>query len=181
MYESLVSRFCSRDPIGYEGSEWSLCEAFQSNPTNNVDPEGEDIIRIGDTNPNVTPENIRKCRAHCRATGKKYVQTIKQMTYCQPIIDVYTLYWVLCVCEDRPDNNNRCTFEYMWCVWGVNRAKDPDEKDKPWPKTMRECVECLRECRKSWTQSWGCRRPRRDKAPDFDEPTWPEPLPRVPF
>lgn len=33
--------FCSRDPIGYEGSEWNLYEYVSSNPLNLVDPFGE--------------------------------------------------------------------------------------------------------------------------------------------
>ncbi len=41
MYAALLGRFCSRDPIGYEGSERNLTEYVTSNPLLWNDPIGE--------------------------------------------------------------------------------------------------------------------------------------------
>ncbi|TWT84398.1 tRNA nuclease WapA precursor [Planctomycetes bacterium CA13] len=40
MYDSASGRFCSRDPIGYEGSKWNLYEYVESRPVSNTDPSG---------------------------------------------------------------------------------------------------------------------------------------------
>ena len=42
MYDSEGGRFCSRDPIGFEGSKWLLHEFLDGNPTNRLDPDGKD-------------------------------------------------------------------------------------------------------------------------------------------
>jgi len=46
MYDAVAGRFLTRDPIGYEGSEWSLYEYARSAPTVYVDPEGNRIDHI---------------------------------------------------------------------------------------------------------------------------------------
>lgn len=40
IYEATVRRFCSRDPIGYKGSEWNLFEYVNSVPLVMLDPSG---------------------------------------------------------------------------------------------------------------------------------------------
>ena len=40
MYDPTAGRFCSRDPIGYGGSEWDLYEFCKSAPCNETDPTG---------------------------------------------------------------------------------------------------------------------------------------------
>ncbi|MBN8605154.1 MAG: RHS repeat-associated core domain-containing protein, partial [Planctomycetes bacterium] len=40
IYEATVGRFCSRDPIGYKGSEWNLFEYVNSVPLVMLDPSG---------------------------------------------------------------------------------------------------------------------------------------------
>ncbi|HBJ35329.1 MAG TPA: hypothetical protein DDZ51_11370 [Planctomycetaceae bacterium] len=40
MYDAVAGRFVSRDPIGYEGSEWNLYELGASSPLNQLDPSG---------------------------------------------------------------------------------------------------------------------------------------------
>jgi hypothetical protein len=40
MYAPSIGRFMSRDPIGYEGSDWGLYEFVDSQPLNNTDPKG---------------------------------------------------------------------------------------------------------------------------------------------
>jgi RHS repeat-associated protein len=40
MYDSATGRFCSRDPIGFEGSPWNLYEYVSSMPLDNSDPYG---------------------------------------------------------------------------------------------------------------------------------------------
>ena len=51
MYDSVAGRFCSRDPIGFDGSRWSLYELSLSNPLRFVDPTGNVPIPIPeDTN-----------------------------------------------------------------------------------------------------------------------------------
>ena len=40
LYDPGVGRFCSRDPIGYEGSQWNLHEYADSIPCSAVDPMG---------------------------------------------------------------------------------------------------------------------------------------------
>lgn len=42
---------CSRDPIGYEGSEWNLFEYCSAGPSNRLDPSGKDSYWIGGANP----------------------------------------------------------------------------------------------------------------------------------
>ena len=39
-YTTTAIGFCSRDPIGFEGSEWNLYEYVESNPLNSTDPTG---------------------------------------------------------------------------------------------------------------------------------------------
>jgi RHS repeat-associated protein len=41
MYDSVAGRFCSRDPIGFEGSPWNLYEFVDSRPLVKTDPSGE--------------------------------------------------------------------------------------------------------------------------------------------
>ena len=40
MFNSIVGRFCSRDPIGFKGSEWNLYEYVASNPPTYTDGLG---------------------------------------------------------------------------------------------------------------------------------------------
>ena len=39
-----VGRFCSRDPIGYEGSQWNLYAYVRENPVRYTEPSGEKIL-----------------------------------------------------------------------------------------------------------------------------------------
>ncbi|WP_430454574.1 RHS repeat-associated core domain-containing protein [Rhodopirellula europaea] len=43
-YDAQLGRFSSRDPIGFEGSKWSLYEYVDSNPAVGRDPSGEDNL-----------------------------------------------------------------------------------------------------------------------------------------
>ncbi|OYP36784.1 hypothetical protein CGZ80_06960 [Rhodopirellula sp. MGV] len=43
MYDPLSGRFCSRDPIGFEGSPWLLYEYVDSQPLINFDPFGLEV------------------------------------------------------------------------------------------------------------------------------------------
>jgi hypothetical protein len=47
MYNPGQGRFCSRDPIGYVGSEWGLNDFGDSNPFNSLDPTGLIIVKTG--------------------------------------------------------------------------------------------------------------------------------------
>jgi hypothetical protein len=47
MYNPGLGRFCSRDPIGYMGSEWGLNDFGDSNPFNSLDPTGLIIAKTG--------------------------------------------------------------------------------------------------------------------------------------
>ncbi len=40
MYDPALGRFCSRDPIGYEGSKWDLYAYVDGMPTRFLDPSG---------------------------------------------------------------------------------------------------------------------------------------------
>ena len=50
-YHPVLGRFCSRDPIGYEGSKSNLCQYVGARPVVNVDPlglsEAEQMCRTG--------------------------------------------------------------------------------------------------------------------------------------
>jgi hypothetical protein len=48
MYAPGLGRFCSRDPIGYEGSPFNLYESLDGNPLIAVDPLGEDSFATTD-------------------------------------------------------------------------------------------------------------------------------------
>ena len=48
MYDASLGRFCSRDPIGFEGSKWGLYAYLDCKPTTGVDPQG--LTRGGDQN-----------------------------------------------------------------------------------------------------------------------------------
>ena len=65
MYDAVGGRFCSRDPIGFEGSSWNLYECFGSSPTYRTDPSG---LVFGDG-----PIPAEGCRdvicASCNATA----------------------------------------------------------------------------------------------------------------
>ena len=41
MYDAVAGRFCSRDPIGFEGSKWNLFEYTNGMPLVRVDPSGK--------------------------------------------------------------------------------------------------------------------------------------------
>jgi RHS repeat-associated protein len=43
-YHPLLGTFCSRDPVGYEGSQWNLYEYVGSRPMISVDPDGKALI-----------------------------------------------------------------------------------------------------------------------------------------
>ena len=43
-YDAKLDRFCSRDPIGYFGSEWNLDECTSGNPVLRMDPFGLDWL-----------------------------------------------------------------------------------------------------------------------------------------
>jgi RHS repeat-associated protein len=40
MHDAVAGRYCSRDPIGYQGSEWNLYELVSSSPLSRLDPSG---------------------------------------------------------------------------------------------------------------------------------------------
>ncbi|TWU40552.1 RHS repeat domain-containing protein [Novipirellula artificiosorum] len=46
MYDPVAGRFCSRDPIGFEGSPWNVYEYVGSRPIVNYDPFGHEISEI---------------------------------------------------------------------------------------------------------------------------------------
>ncbi len=56
MYDAVAGRFCSRDPIGYEGSPWNLYGYVESKPLAAIDPFGMRTIRIVNQSPKV-PES----------------------------------------------------------------------------------------------------------------------------
>ncbi|MCG8652240.1 MAG: hypothetical protein MI861_20540, partial [Pirellulales bacterium] len=45
-YHKELGRFCSRDPVGYDGGTWNLVEFVGSKPTNYTDPSGTYFRRI---------------------------------------------------------------------------------------------------------------------------------------
>jgi RHS repeat-associated protein len=51
MYDSVAGRFCSRDPIGFKGSKWSLYEYISSKSLIAVDPMGKDIVLLHPLSP----------------------------------------------------------------------------------------------------------------------------------
>lgn len=63
MYASRTGSFCSRDPIGYEGSQWNLYEYTAGRPLVAADPYGQTIVVNGipypttDDNPPRRPSN----------------------------------------------------------------------------------------------------------------------------
>ncbi len=64
-YDPLTGRFCSRDPIGFEGSPWNLYEYAFTNPTRLNDPYGECAIQPPSSPAPLTPAQC--CR---NAKGK---------------------------------------------------------------------------------------------------------------
>ncbi len=46
MYDAVVGRFLSRDPIGFEGSPWNLYEFLASSPLHDCDPSGKMIVCV---------------------------------------------------------------------------------------------------------------------------------------
>ena len=49
MYDAGLGRFCSRDPIEYDGSKWNLYEYCRCSPIVNLDPEGELFLAVACT------------------------------------------------------------------------------------------------------------------------------------
>jgi uncharacterized protein RhaS with RHS repeats len=45
MYHPNLGRFCSRDPIGYDGSQWNVYEYVGSSPIHVLDPSGQRTVR----------------------------------------------------------------------------------------------------------------------------------------
>lgn len=75
MYAPSIGRFCSRDPIGFDGSPYHLYEVFGSQPLVNVDPTGEitsdafvgGVLSLID---NFSPRGgVRQCFRTCTRVG----------------------------------------------------------------------------------------------------------------
>ncbi|MBY0588589.1 RHS repeat-associated core domain-containing protein [bacterium] len=63
-YHAKLGRFISRDPIGYEGSQWNLYEYVGGRPTISVDPEGLQPCDCGDELANcfdLTSKRLKDC------------------------------------------------------------------------------------------------------------------------
>ncbi len=48
MYASRTGSFCSRDPIGHEGSQWNLYEYAEGDPLGSTDPNGLQTQQVCD-------------------------------------------------------------------------------------------------------------------------------------
>jgi hypothetical protein len=67
MYAPSIGRFCLRDPVGFDGSEFNIYEYTDSNPCKGIDPTGERTC---------TPVEHAACNSACIAqkgvTGNAY-------------------------------------------------------------------------------------------------------------
>ncbi len=80
MYDSVAGRFCSRDPIGYEGSPWNLFEYVGGQPTVGLDPSGlggiydNCFLKCTDAfrgvNGELTAANMAACQLFCGLVSK---------------------------------------------------------------------------------------------------------------
>jgi len=166
----LTGRFLTRDPIGFEGSEWNLYEFVKSNTGNSIDPSG--LVKC-----NASDHAI--CDAACKRQGKPGGMA----EFC---FEKEVSYWlIVCTVVDRvrgqkckciqPDDE--CLFYYLWCKFG---AKLPiDDPGKPfWPKKLNECDDCYKDC--TATGKWNCVKGGGKKGPRFPgpknkwNPVWPD-------
>jgi RHS repeat-associated protein len=177
MYDAELGRFCSKDPIGYHASPNPYL-AFSCAPPNSVDPDGTIDFNPND-GPSATPDDIKRCTENCKQQGKLLKSVVKRYIPVGAIVcSNYKLWFRTCICKPRPDNNDKCYFEYMWCIDGVNRPKKPGERVKPWPKEVHECFNCYKQCKK--TGKWNCRKPKKGIGPEMEDDVWPDYIPNPP-
>lgn len=81
MYDPHIGRFCSKDPIGFEGSKWNLFQYCNSSPLGRLDPTGQVDCEA----------RYNACMVGCMAvpppwpwnTGSKKVKKWKHYAYCE--------------------------------------------------------------------------------------------------
>lgn len=142
-----------------------------------VDPDGRIDFNPND-GPDVNETDIRRCTEICKGQGK-LLKSVVKWSQRAGICSNFRLWYRTCICKARPDNNDRCYFEYMWCIDGVNRPKLPGERVKPWPKAVHECFNCYKQCKK--TGRWNCRKPKKGVGPEMEDDVFPDHIPRQPI
>jgi RHS repeat-associated protein len=100
-YHAQLGNFVSRDPIGYEGSQWNLYQYAESAPVGITDADG-----LGCTSKAVpTPAaQVQRCKASCKSKGMLFNYTTTTRTDC-----VFCGGWIafgwqttVCVCKPKP-------------------------------------------------------------------------------
>lgn len=146
MYDAELGRFCSKDPIGYEGSRFNFFKYVDSAPLVAVDPNG--LFRMPPkkpTHPPIKPwpERKRCCAGidydpllHC-CDGKTTITISSCLVCCRevrrlnPAIDVGTLGFIAC-CQGR------------WCTCDTSDIWDrinPIDN----PRARRIIKSCIKE------------------------------------
>jgi len=159
MYDGFSPRSCSRDPIGYEGSEWNLFEYGESSPVVYVDPDGNVSISCKCAG---IPEGKRGTR---RDYFKAVDCQVLASTCCDDACDGrWTGSWKLVPGRDAYDDAED---EYCWYVTEIVVSFVPIPYVGPCVKSSVGFVKkqiARRVCRK-YSQS---PRPRKPYNPEMD-------------
>ncbi len=140
IYENCIGlESFSRDPIGFEGSEWNLYEYVNSKPFRLVDPSGLEAM---DTNTGVDPSKANPVGNTCLTTIWYPVNNLEQcLDSCQ---------------HRRQCCRNRATF---MCTWlGIRYCKSGEKGQQCRDSFMQGCLLVyLPSCIDSGCEDW-CRK-----------------------
>jgi hypothetical protein len=150
MYAPGLGRFCSRDPIGYEGSEWMLYEFMDSLPLNRLDWTGAASVPCGQG-------SIDDCKKTCSAKGDVYWGTSCYTTSTTLGCWTFTHHHSCCFCSFSENPFPNCAGlspSTDPCAQG--KIKFPPEIPAPFDSQIRRVI----------NQNTGlCNATERDKIP----------------
>ncbi|WP_419188014.1 RHS repeat-associated core domain-containing protein [Stieleria bergensis] len=121
MYDPKSGRFCGRDPIGFNGSQWNLHEFVNSSPTSYLDPLGLQGHQVRRTCGSLRYEdNVRNPRFGC-CNGKRYERAVSKCENGNIVNRSHGFQW--CWREFDPGTlcrplANKCG-SHSFIMWGV--------------------------------------------------------------
>jgi RHS repeat-associated protein len=171
MYDSVAGRFCSKDPIGYDGSPWNLYEFMGGRPYIGTDPSGTSVTIVSNLVPCVASDHAR-CNAACVGRGKPGGRARACLLVIRSVTTpcgtgVWRSQYQSCKCFNK---RSKCFFYYQWCKWGASMPNS--DPGKPfWPNNLSQCDACYANCQK--TGKWNCVAGGGRRGPKFPKPNEP--------
>ena len=127
----------SRDPIGYEGSEWNLYEYCHNSPLANVDPDGELYVAVACTMACLGGIGCAApCLSVCGADPACLLECYSNMgTYGKVVCGGAVLGCAACLCYAA---GPACGAPLLACIKNPKKCRPPK---KP-PKKVQGCMPC---------------------------------------